>query len=332
MPNMDWASARRHKFLMRLSKRKSFLADRLFAITIAAVAAAWPAVAQERFTREQPSFRADSTLVLVPITVVDRRGAIVNGLASDAFTLIEDGVQQQIRSFSEEDVPVSMGIVLDLSGSMIGVLSTAKESLRTLMKDANPGDEVFLNGVSTLPRAYSGFEDSFEETMRRIEFEGAGGCTALIDTILDSLKELRSGVHARKALVVISDGMDNHSRYTREELLRRAVESDGQIYTIVVVTAVNPPQPPKPIVMTEAKQGLLFLEELAARTGGISFVVSGRTDIAKAATSIGQALRNQYTIGYVPRGDGRSGQWRRIKVKVAGPGMKAYARTGYRFD
>ena len=109
-----------------------------------------------------------------------------------------------------------------------------------------------------------------------------------------------------------------------------AVESDAQIYTIATATPAQPQY--KPIALTEEKSGLLFLDELAAKTGGMSFIVRGRTDIARAAASIGEALRNQYTIGYVPRGDGPSGRWRRIKVSVAGSGMRAYARTGYRLD
>ena len=290
---------------------------------------AWPAGAQKRPTAEVPAFRADSNLVLVPVTVVDRRGSIVNGLASDAFTLTEDGVRQPIRSFSEEDAPVSMGIVLDLSGSMKGVLGAAKESLRALMKDANPADEAFLKAVSTNPRVYSGFTNRFDELLQKVAFEDAGGNTALIDTIYGSLNQLRSGVHARRALLVISDGMDNHSRYSREELLQRAVESDAQIYTIAV--GISSPYA-KPMTVMEEGRGLLFLDELAAKTGGMSFIVHSPADIATAATSIGQALRNQYTIGYVPRGNGRSGQWRRIRVKVADSGLRAYARTGFRQD
>ena len=310
-------------------KEKWFPAGRFFAVTIVAMAAVWPVEAQKRPTPEVAAFRADSTLVLVPVTVVDRRGSIVNGLASDAFTLTEDGVRQQIRSFGEEDAPVSMGVVLDLSGSMKGVLGAAKESLRALMKDANPADEAFLNTVSTRPRAYSGFTHDFAEVLGRIAGENAGGDTALIDAIYESLQELRSGVHTRKALLVISDGMDNHSRYSREELLRRAVESDAQIYTMAVGGA---PITSKPIALMEEKRGLLFLDELAANTGGMSFIVHGRTDITAAAASIGRALRNQYTIGYVPGGSDRSGQWRRIRVKVAASGLRAYARTGYRLD
>src|ERR1017187_3769281 len=206
---------------MRSHRGKGYLAGRVFAATMIAVAASWPAGAQKRLASEEPAFRADSTLVLVPVTVVDRRGAFVNGLASDAFTLTEDGVRQRISSFSEEDTPVSMGIVLDLSGSMKGVLGAAKESLRALMNDANPADEAFLNAVSTRPRAYSGFTQDFDRVLSRIASEDAGGNTALFDTICASLKQLRSGVYTRKALLVISDGMDNHSRYSRQELLEQ---------------------------------------------------------------------------------------------------------------
>ena len=314
---------------MRLHRMNLFPAGRIFAATAVAMAAVCSAGAQTRAARAAAAFRSDSALVLVPVTVVDHRGAIVNGLASDAFTLTEDGVRQQVHSFTEEDAPVSMGIVLDLSGSMRGVLGSAKEALRALMKDANPADEAFLNTVSTSPRAYAGFTRDFDEVLTRVAFEKASGDTALFDTIYGSLHQLRSGLHTRKALLIISDGMDNHSRYSRQELLDRAVESDGQIYTIAVD---NPPAFSKPMERREESRGLLFLDELAAKTGGMSFVVRGQADIATAAASIGQALRNQYTIGYVPRGRDRDGQWRRIKVKVEGSGMRAYARTGYRLD
>jgi Ca-activated chloride channel family protein len=304
-------------------------ASAVFAVTILLGAAAWFADAQKLSMAEGPSFRADATLVLVPVAVMDRRGAVVNGLARDAFTLTEDGVRQQIRSFSEEDAPVSIGTVLDLSGSMRATLGVAKEALRTLMKDVNPADEAFLNTVSTHPREYSEFTNDFDAVLSRVAFESAGGDTALIDTIYGSLKELRSGIHARKALLIISDGMDNHSRYSRGELLERAMESDAQIYTIAVG---NAPAYAKPMQVMEEKRGLLFLDELAAKTGGISFAVRGGKEVADAAAKIGQALRNQYVIGYAPRGDDRGGRWHRITVKVAGPGTRAYAREGYRLD
>src|ERR1039458_4348323 len=269
--------------LLMLSHRINLLsAGRTYAVAAVALATICSAGAQIRQARDAGAFRSDATLV--PATVVAHRGSIVNGLASGAFTLTEDGVRQQVYSFSEEDAPVSMGIVLDLSGSMREVLSPAKEALRALMKDANPADEAFLNTVSTSPRAYSGFTHDFDEVLSRVAFEKAGGDTALIDTIYGSLHELRSGIHARKALLVISDGMDNHSRYSKQELLDRAVESDAQIYTIAVD---NAPAFAKPMERMEERRGLLFLDELAAKTGGMSFVVRGQTDILAAAARIG---------------------------------------------
>jgi Ca-activated chloride channel family protein len=312
---------------MRLCKER-FRAGRILVAAVVLAAAARPGAGQKR-DMQSAAFRADSSLVLVPITVMDRRGAIINGLSSQAFTLTVDGVRQPISSFSEEDAPVSMGIVLDLSGSMRRVLSDAKGSLQALMKDANPEDEAFLKAVSTRPRTYSGFTEDFGEILHQVALEGAGGDTALVDTIYESLLELRSGTRPRKALLVISDGMDNHSRYSKRELLERAVESDAQIYTIAVSDPAS--RFAKPITRTEESQGLLFLDELAARTGGLSFVVSGQADIATAAANIGRALRNQYTIGYAPNGSHNS-QWHKIKVTVEGSGMKAYARTGYRPD
>ena len=314
---------------MLLRSGNSIWADRSLVAIFGVALAAWPSCAQNHFSRELPAFRTDSTLVLVPVTVVDRHGAVVNGLASDAFTLTENGVRQQIRSFSQEDVPVSMGIVLDMSGSMQRVLGTAKESLRALMQDANPADEAFLNSVSTRPQAHSAFTHNFDEILSRVAWEKAGGSTALIDAIYGSLQQLHSGAHPRKALLIISDGMDNHSRYSQEELMRYAMEAGAQVYTIAVSA---PSQTAKPIELTEERKGALFLQELAAKTGGIGFIVHNQNDIAEAVTGIGQALRNEYALGYMPDGTDRTGRWRRIKVRVAGSGMTAYARSGYRLE
>jgi Ca-activated chloride channel family protein len=183
--------------------------------------------------------------------------------------------------------------------------------------------------VSSKPRAYSGFTESFDDIVREVETERAYGYTALIDTVYGSLEQLRAGVHTRKALVVISDGMDNHSRYTSRGLQRLALETDAQVYTIAVGGGAPRTQAR---AFAEEMGGLSFLRDLAERTGGLSFVVRDGTDIVKAAASIGRALRNQYVIGYVPRDSRGNGQWRKIRVKVAGLGLRAYARTGYRPD
>lgn len=312
-------------FLMRSSWEKD---SKIVAVAVAMIAAAGHAAGQSRMLPKVAAFRVDSKLVVVPVTVVDRRGATVRGLSSEVFNVTEDGVRQQIRSFSEEEAPVSLGIVLDLSGSMKSVLGGAKESLQALTRDANPEDEAFLNAVSSSPRPYSRFTTRFDDLLRLVAFEDASGNTALVDTLYASLQELRTGVNTRRALLVISDGMDNHSRRSKGELLQLAMESDAQIYTIAVSDPAK--QYAKPMERTEEDRGRLFLDELSAKTGGLSFAVRSREDIGAAAAHIRQALRNRYTIGYVPIDNGRSGRWRAIKITVARLGIRAYFRTEYR--
>jgi len=276
-----------------------------------------------------PEYSIDSKLVLVPVTVTDRNGAFINGLSRDAFTVSEDGVKQQIRSFSVDEAPVSMGIVLDTSGSMKDLLPVARESLRTFAAMSNPADEAFLSTVSTRPRVWSGFTDDLDGLVSNAAFEGAAGSTALIDTIWVSLDQLRSAKNARKALLVLSDGADNHSRHTRGELLERASEADVQIYTI---SLNDPPRYVRGVQLVEYQHGLQLMQDLASRTGGLQFDVRGRGDVDQAVTGVSQALRNEYSIGYTPLNPDRSGKFRRIQVKVARAGLKAHTRTGYRLD
>jgi Ca-activated chloride channel family protein len=290
------------------------------------------AIAVEQHTATSPedkAFRSDATLVLVPVTVTDRNGAIVNGLPREAFSVKENGVEQQIRSFSVEEEPVSMGVVFDLSGSMKESLGGARQALRALTASANPDDEALLETVSTHPKSVLGLTNDISELLSMVAFEKARGDTALVDTVGLSLDHIRSAGHTRRAVIVISDGMDNHSRHTQSELLNRAMEEDLQIYTISIF---NPPGNRKASQLMEEQHGLLLMEELADRTGGLQFMVRSDEDMRRAAERIGAAMRNRYSIGYIPANGERSGQWRRIQVKVARAGLKVHARTGYRLD
>jgi Ca-activated chloride channel family protein len=278
---------------------------------------------------DKAAFHTDSSLVLVPVTVTDRKGAIVIDLPREAFTIRENGQEREIRAFSVEEEPVSIGVVFDLSGSMKESLRGAREALRALTASANPDDEAFLETVSTHPRSALGFTNDIGELLSEVAFEKARGDTALVDTVWQSLDHIRSAAHERKALIVISDGMDNHSRHTQSELLARAMEADLQIYTISIF---NPPVNNKPSKLFEEQHGLLLMQELADRTGGLQFMVRSDNDMQQAAVHIGAALRNRYSIGYVPANGDRSGQWRKIQVRVARAGLKAHARTGYRLD
>jgi Ca-activated chloride channel family protein len=285
-----------------------------------------PAVAQARDNNHAPTFSIEAPVVLVPTTVMDRRGAIVSGLPAEAFVVTQDNVPQRISSFGEQDVPVSVGIVLDTSGSMRSVLGQAKDVMRAFLDACNPEDEAFLYTVADRPEKDSGFTKDFNTLLEHMAFTGAGGSTALVDTIYSALLQSRGGHHGRKALLVISDGMDNHSRYSARELMDAAVEADMQIYSISVF---DPPRNKKPIELQEERNGIFFLEELTRKTGGLQIVARDSSDIDQAAVRIGRAMRDQYLIGYVPESAGATGKWHAIKVNLRTGTAKAYARSGF---
>ena len=274
-------------------------------------------------------FRADSKLVLVPVTVLDRKGATVNGLMPGPFTVLEDKIVQPIASFSQQDAPVSIGVIFDLSGSMKNSLGEAGNALHTFFAAANSEDDAFLYTVSTVPERLTGLTTDYEYILGRLMGAKANGSTALIDTIYAGLNDIHSARHARKALLIVSDGMDNHSRYSKAELVGRAVESDVQIYAVSIY---NPPANKKPIELQEERRGLELLDDLAQRTGGLHLVVNNGTDVNQATGTIGQALRNQYLIGYVPQDAHHDGKWHSIQVKLSMKGATAYTRSGYRSD
>jgi Ca-activated chloride channel family protein len=275
------------------------------------------------------SFRTDSKLVLVPVTVLDRRGATVNGLTPGLFSILEDKVDQRIASFSQQDAPVSIGVIFDLSGSMKNSVDAARTALQSFFSAANSEDDAFLYTVSALPEKFAGFTTDYETMLGQLVGARAQGSTALIDTIYTGLNDIRPATHARKVLLVISDGMDNHSRYSKAELLARAVESDVQIYAVSIY---NPPANKKPIELQEERRGLELLANLAERTGGLHFVVRDGAEIGNATSSISQALRNEYLLGYVPRETRRDGKWHTVQVKLNLKDATAYTRSGYRSD
>lgn len=280
--------------------------------------------AQER--RNFIDFRANADMVLVPVTVVDRRGEILSGLQRYNFTLLEDRVEQPIVSFTGEDVPCSVGLILDLSGSMREALGAAKGAARAFLETSNPDDDFFLLTVSDSPQVVSGFTAEVGSLESHIQVSEAAGNTALIDTIYMGLDHMRASRKARRALLVVSDGMDNHSRYSQAELMRLAVEADVQIYTVAIDRI---PRYKKAVEVLEERRGLAMLQDLSERTGGLHFTVMNLAEINDAAVKLSRAIRNQYVIGYQPQSNQRYGKWRRIHVKVNLPNANVYARNGY---
>jgi Ca-activated chloride channel family protein len=278
-------------------------------------------------------------MVLVPVTVTDHDGKTLEGLRAENFKVLEDQSPQQIVSFTAEDAPSSVGLVLDVSGSMRNALDTAKGVSHAFLQTANPEDEFLLLTVSTQPEAVSGFTTDIADLEESIGRTSPGGMTALIDTVYLGLNSMRKARQPRRGLLILSDGMDNYSRYSKGELMRAALEANVQIYTIIVgngsgggSTGGAPFRPSliaKPIDQAREHEGPNMLEELSEKTGGLHFRAQSDNEAKKAAIKAGRALRNQYVIGYQPPTSGAPGKWHQIRVKSNLPKVNVYARNGY---
>jgi Ca-activated chloride channel family protein len=273
----------------------------------------------------KPSIRVNSELVLVPVIVTDRRGAPVTGLQEERFRVFDEQQPQQIVSFSVEDAPCSVGLILDISGSMGGGLANAYPAVRRFTEAARTDDEVFLMTFAGQPRLETGFSSDFEDLENRVRSAKPRGWTALFDAVYLALDRMKAARHRRKALIVVSDGIDNRSRYSRRELLARAVESDVQIHNIAVDATTAGA---KVIELHEQRRGLLFLQDLAGRTGGLHFVVRTPREAGAAMEEMAKVLHSQYLIGYHPP-DRENRSWRRIRVKLDVSDLRVYARGGY---
>lgn len=283
------------------------------------------------------AFRTNAQMVLVPVTVTDHNGKTIEGLQADNFKIFEDQVPQQIASFTAEDAPCSVGLVLDISGSMRNTLGSAKGVLHSFFQTANSEDEFLLLTVSTQPETVSRFTTDIADLEESVDRTSPGGMTALIDTVYLGLNGMRKAQQPRRALLVLSDGIDNYSRYSKGELMRVALEADVQIYSIIVdggggSSAGIPFRPSmigKPIDQARERQGPLMLEELSEKTGGLHFHVRSDSEAREAAMKVGRALRNEYVIGYQPVNSGASGKYHRVHVKANVPKVSVYARNGY---
>jgi Ca-activated chloride channel family protein len=285
------------------------------------------------------TFRTASRMVLVPFTVTDHNGKTVPDLQAKDFNIFDDQTPQQIVSFAYEDAPCTIGLVLDISGSMKSTLDFVKEGAHSFVGMANPEDEFLFLTVSTLPSASPEYTNDVAELEEDISFAQPGGFTALVDTVYLGLNRMRQAPHPRRALLILSDGMDNHSRYSKSELLRVALEADVQIFTVIIdngagnSSTMGVPYVPslvrKPWQQAADRQGPNLLEELADKTGGLHFHAANGDKVKEAMARAGQALRNQYLIGYQPADSGLSGKWHRIHVKTTVPKVHIHARSGY---
>jgi Ca-activated chloride channel family protein len=286
-----------------------------------------PAVAGPAALKARPGalVRLNVDMVLVPVTVTDPMNRLVTGLEQEDFQVFENGNQEQIRTFASEDAPVSIGIIFDLSGSMTSKLIRARESILQFIKTANPQDEFFVIGFNDRPELIEDFTNSVEDIQARLATVRSGHRTALLDAIYYGLTKMKDARHERKALLVVSDGGDNRSRYTEGELRSQVREADVEIYSI----GIFDPYAPTP----EERTGPQLLNDVSEETGGRLFRVDDLAEMGDIAEKISTELRNQYVIGYRPKDLTRDGKWRKVKVKVNPPPglppLTIHARTGY---
>jgi Ca-activated chloride channel family protein len=274
------------------------------------------------------TIRLDVNMVLVPVSVVTPLGQLVTGLEKEQFRVIEDKEEQKIIHFGAEDAPLSLGIVFDCSGSMGQKLSKSRQAVAQFFKTANPQDEFFLVQFNDRPELVMGFTARLEEIQNRLTFTQAKGRTALLDAIYLALNNMKQGKNSKRALLIISDGGDNSSRYTEREIKNLVKEADVQIYAIGIFEPVSARGR-----TAEELSGPSLLSEIAEQTGGRQYAVENLNELPDVAANIGIALRNQYVIGYIPTNGQKDGKWRRIQVKLnqprGMPQLRAFAKLGY---
>jgi Ca-activated chloride channel family protein len=276
--------------------------------------------------RTQPAtLRVDVNMVLVPVTVTDRSGRLITGLDRSRFKVLDEGVAQPIAAFSVEDLPVSIGLVLDVSGSMKQKLATARSFVRALLTGAETSDEALLLTCADRPDLQLDLTPDIDRLESILVAVRPQGRTALIDSVYQTIDRMKSASHSRKVLVIVSDGQDNYSRHTKSELISKAVESEAQIYAIATPDS---PGFRKPIELVDANRGLALLSDLAQATGGLSLPIDYAASVTDVAERIARTLHEQYLIGYYPVDALGSGA-RRIQIKLDVPDLRLYARNRY---
>jgi len=269
--------------------------------------------------------RVDANLVLVPMTVTDPMGRLVTGLEKENFQVFDNGTGQVIKSFSTDDTPISIGVIFDLSGSMSSKFIRARKALTEFLRTCNPQDEFFVVGFNDRPAVIVDYTSDVDDVEARMVMLKPENRTALIDAVYLGVNKLRSAKQERRALLIISDGGDNRSRYTEGELRRVVRESDLQIYSIGIFDQYAPTQ--------EEQMGPILLTDVCEMTGGRLFKVGDLGDLGDIATRISAELRNEYVIGYKPSEVRKDGNWRKLKVRLVPPPglppLTVHNRQGY---
>jgi len=295
--------------------------------------AGFAAMAQERQlnpsadSRQHPaSLKVDVDLVLVPVTVTDSKSRYVSGLEPGNFQLWEDNVEQEILHASTEDVPISVGIILDVSGSMKDKLGVARDAATTFLRTVmNRDDEFFLLDFADRPRVAVDFTTEIPRISEDLLGLHPRGRTALYDAVYVGLNKLRDATHAKKVLLLVTDGEDNRSRYTFSNVREYVKEQDVQIYTIGIVDPGGSP-------LAADGVGRDLIERLTELTGGQSFFPDSVHQLEDICFKIGVEIKSQYVIAYRSSNTGADGKWRKLRVRAhakAIGNLHVHARSGY---
>jgi Ca-activated chloride channel family protein len=294
----------------------------LLAVWLACLLAWWPQ------THPDVNLRAETTLVVIPVTVTDASSRYVLGLEKSNFSIFEDGVKQKISQFAAEDAPLSIGLLVDTSGSMGSKLGTSRQAVDEILNTMNGQDESFLvefNDSAQLAVPFTGRKAEIEDKLAAAQ---SAGLTALLDAVELGLQEMKHARNARKALVLISDGGDNNSRYTSEQIQNLVRQADVQVYCMGVF------EPFSTLGLGAAElSGPRLLTEIAEQTGGRAYPARSFAALPAIARKIAIELRNQYVLAYAPSRQVHDGKYRKVEVKLTTPpglsSLKAHWRLGY---
>jgi Ca-activated chloride channel family protein len=276
--------------------------------------------------KQGSSIKVDVNLVVLHTTVLDDRQRFAEGLKQENFRIFEDKIEQKLSVFKREDIPVSMGLVIDNSGSMRDKRARVNEAAITLVQASNPDDEAFVVNFNDdfyldLDKDFTNSIGELKEALERIDSRGA---TALYDAIIGSLDHLKKGAKDKHVLLVVTDGVDNASHNGLEKMIRELQKTDTVIYTIGLLSKED---------KKDAKRGRKALEEIAAASGGIAYFPENIEDVHSICEQVAHDIRNQYTLGYYPTNVNRDGTFRAVSVQVIPPRgrgkLSARTRNGY---
>ncbi len=269
--------------------------------------------------QDRPLFRVGVETVFVKVSITDPLNRYVTGLSKEHFRVYEDKVEQSISHFTQQSAPISVGIIFDISGSMKDNIHTARNSILRFLEAGKAEDEYFLVEFNQRTRLVQRFTSQSAAIQNQIAFSQPGGRTALYDAVYMGLDEIRKATNEKKALILITDGEDNSSRYSSSEVREFAKESDVQIYAI-------------------GEQGKLGygrseIQNIVGLTGGRAFFPNNFNELDYYIDLIHAELRNQYVLGYTPTNKIHDGKWRKIRVRLEPPAglpkLIVHAREGY---